>query len=368
MRFVDVAYYYNRTSQPELLLEAHRANLGYFDHFPESWQCSVIKFADGKGHIQKEHFDYYYFQGQASKLWVPLEANRFIAQLQPDVIMLHGLIFPQHLVMLQMHLQRGTKIIVQHHAEQTRHGVMAKLQRVADKYIHAYLFATKELAEPWVEEGIIKREKVFQVMEGSSDFPQLDKHAARHHLQLPPGPVFLWVGSLIELKDPLTVLRGFAQYLRQQPLAKLYMIYQQNDLLQEVQELIASDEQLSDSVFLKGKMEKKDLAWWYNAADFFITGSHREGSGYALIEAMSCGCIPVVTNIPSFRQITANGTVGKLFDKGDAHSLLEKLLQIEDMPVRKLSMQVKEQFQKELSFKAIAGQLYNVCEQLGCKV
>ncbi|HEX6181049.1 MAG TPA: glycosyltransferase family 4 protein, partial [Chitinophagaceae bacterium] len=261
-----------------------------------------------------------------------------------------------------------TKIIVQHHAEQARQGVMARLQHVADKYVDAYLFATKELAEPWVDQGIIKKEKVFQVMEGSSDLPQLDKHTARHHLQLSPGPVFLWVGSLSERKDPLTVLRGFAQYLRQQPLAALYMIYQQDELLQPVQEIIAADERLRNSVFLKGKMEKKDLAYWYNAADFFIAGSHREGSGYALIEAMSCGCIPVVTDIPSFRQITDHGNVGILFNKGDADSLLQMLRRIDNMPVRKLSMQVKEQFQKELSFKAIAGQLYKVCEQLGCKL
>ena len=149
MRFVDLTYYYNRTNEPEHLLDAHGPNLGYLEHFPQSWECSLIKFANGTGHISKEHFDYYYFQGRASKLWVPLEANRFIARLHPDVVLIHGLIFPQHLVMLQSHLGRKTKIIVQHHSELPRGGVMERLQRVADKYVQAYLFTAKQLAEPW---------------------------------------------------------------------------------------------------------------------------------------------------------------------------------------------------------------------------
>ena len=369
MRFVDVAYYYNKTDSPTQLLEEHGANLGYFDHLPVSWQNTLIKFADGgRGNVQREHYDYHYFQGKASRLWVPLEANRFIAGLRPDAVMLHGLITPQQLLILKPHLGSNTKIIIQHHGERPRRDVMGRLQRVADKYVDAYLFATKELAEPWIAQGIIKKEKVFQVMEGSSDFPHLDKHSARHHLRIPGGPVFLWVGRLNEEKDPLTVLRGFAQYLRIQPLAKLYMIYQQEELLQPVQELIASDELLRAAVSLQGKMAKKDLAYWYNAADFFIAGSHREGSGYALIEAMSCGCVPVVTDIPSFRQITNNGAAGILFRRGDADSLLQTLRRLEEVPVKQLSLQVKEQFQKELSFKAIARQLVDVCEKIGCSV
>ena len=34
------------------------------------------------------------------------------------------------------------------------------------------------------------------------------------------------------------------------------------------------------------------------AADIFTLGSHREGSGYALTEALACGLPPVVTDIP----------------------------------------------------------------------
>lgn len=367
MRFVDVAYYYNRTDRPELLPDAHRANVGYFDFLPDGWQCTLVKFADGEGHADHGRFNYHYFQGKGSRFWLPRKANRFIADQNPDVVMVHGLVFPQQVLLLKSVLPRHTRIIIQHHADVPGGKLMGFLQRRADRHVSAYLFAAKELAEPWIRRGIISRDKVYQVMEGSTDLPVFDKHAARHHLQLPGGPVFLWVGRLDANKDPLTVLRGFRQYLREQGTAKLYMVYHTDELLQPVREMISSDELLSASVILKGKLEKKDLAYWYNAADYYISGSHSEGSGYALIEAMGCGCVPVVTDIPSFRQITGNGDVGFLFDKANEKSLCNVLRSLDHAHVKQFAVKVKEQFERELSFRAIAGQLAHVCERIGVK-
>lgn len=366
MRFADVAYFYNRTDKPEQLLEAHRANLGYFDFLPAHWQRTLVKFADGKGHITGASFEYRYFQGHPSRLWIPLEANTFMAGLRPDMVLVHGLIFPQQLIMLRSRLGKSAKIMVQHHGELPGQGIMRGLQCIADKYVDAYLFAARDLAVPWIKDGIIGQEKVHEVMEGSVDPVEIDKHTAREYLKLPPGPMFLWVGRLNQNKDPLTVLRGFAKYAKHEPLAKLYMVFQENDLLNEVRELISSDELLGASVVLVGKKDKKELMYWYNAADFYISGSHREGSGYALIEAMSCGCVPVVTDIPSFRKITA-GT-GLLYQSGDPDPLLAALHQAHALQLNEMSSKVKEQFKHELSFKAIAEQITSVCQRIGCNV
>ena len=47
------------------------------------------------------------------------------------------------------------------------------------------------------------------------------------------------------------------------------------------------------------------MAAFYSAADLFVVGSHHEGSGYSLMEACACGAMPVVTDIPTFRLLTA---------------------------------------------------------------
>ncbi len=61
------------------------------------------------------------------------------------------------------------------------------------------------------------------------------------------------------------------------------------------------------------------------AADLFVLGSHREGSSFALIEALATGLTPVVTDIPSLRALTGNGAVGALWPCGDAGALDDAL-------------------------------------------
>jgi glycosyltransferase involved in cell wall biosynthesis len=363
MTFVDITYYYNHTPQPDLLLDAHWPNIGYFEFLPANWRCSLIKFADATGHIKRPHFDYYFFQGKASKLWFPTAANRFVASLKPDIVMVHGLIFPHQILMLRRRLPPNTKIIVQHHAERPGTGIMQRLQKMANKHVSAYLFSTAALAWPWVSAGIIEKEKVFEVMEGSTDMPRMNKADARTRLQLAGGPVFLWVGWLDKNKDPLTVLKAFEQYALRQPSAKLYMFFQGGELEQQVESMI-NQSALKGSVFLKGRMERKQLAYWYNAADYYISGSYSEGSGYALIEAMNCGCVPVVTDIPSFRKITANGKAGYLFKPGSSGSLFEILSLLPQVPRQQLIQEVLDQFERELSFKAIAQRIEKICAGL----
>lgn len=346
MKFVDISYYFNRTDHPEALLDAHSPNLGYFDHLPEDWQCTLVKFAEKEGHSRQPRFDYYYFKGGDSKLWVPVGANRFIAGLKPDVVMVHGLIVPQQVLALKAQLPKGCKIIVQHHAERPAKGIMGRLQRLADKCIDGYLFAAKELAGPWVEAGVLKEEKVFEMMEGSSVMPRMNKQEARKHLKLGDETVFLWVGRWDSNKNPTTALTAFSNYVQVRPGARLCMVGG---------DYAGRSPYLDHHVVLPGRLERSELAYWYNAADYYISSSYSEGSGYALIEAMSCGCVPVVSDIPSFRKITGN--TGYLFKPGNVPLMTEVLCSLPAKPDEKFIAKVLAQFENELSFKAIARQL-----------
>jgi hypothetical protein len=56
-------------------------------------------------------------------------------------------------------------------------------------------------------------------------------------------------------------------------------------------------------VRLAGEVAHDRIAAFLSAADIFVVGSHHEGSGYALMEALACGTTPVVTDIPAFRAL-----------------------------------------------------------------
>lgn len=115
---------------------------------------------------------------------------------------------------------------------------------------------------------------------------------------------------------------------------------------------------------LIGQVKQRELETWYNSANYYISGSHEESCGFALLEAMACGCIPIVTNIPTFRKITKQGELGLLFEPGDEDSLIAQLSKLPLLEEEQLSDKITAYFEKELSFREIAADLYLVCKRL----
>jgi glycosyltransferase involved in cell wall biosynthesis len=93
------------------------------------------------------------------------------------------------------------------------------------------------------------------------------------------------------------------------------------------------------------------------AADFLVLGSHSEGSGYAVIEALACGTTPLVTDIPSLRRITGDGAVGALSPPGDADAMARALVEWSRKPRAELRHAAREHFERALSVSAIGQQL-----------
>ena len=107
-----------------------------------------------------------------------------------------------------------------------------------------------------------------------------------------------------------------------------------------------------------------DMEAIYSSADFLLQASLREWSGLAIMEALSCGCIPVVTDIPSFRALTASGRYGRLYPIGDDGALAEALLAIDNAERESLAKSIRGYFAAELSFAALARQLDAVYDDL----
>jgi glycosyltransferase involved in cell wall biosynthesis len=91
---------------------------------------------------------------------------------------------------------------------------------------------------------------------------------------------------------------------------------------------------------------------YYSAADVFISGSHYEGSGYALIEAMSAGLVPIVTDIPSFRSIT--GDSGERWQPGDANEFASAVRRVASIDLSDQHARVRAQYEHVLRWEAIA--------------
>jgi glycosyltransferase involved in cell wall biosynthesis len=300
----------------------------------------------------------YKFIQQAKEVEIfPNRMHAIIKKYSPDIILINGFIFPLQLIQLRFQIGPNTRIIIINRSEKPGTGWRGWLQKMADAYVSNYLFASKTDAGKWTDKGIIKNSnKIREVMHASSNFQKENKKAAREKLKIGGSPIYLWVGRLDANKDPLTVVKAFLQFIQAFPDARLYMIFQQDDLLNEVIKLI-KDSGAKKNIYLEGNKEHSELGTWYSAADFVISGSHYEGGGIAIIEAMSCGAIPIITRIPSFIKMTDQGKYGLLYEPGNSAALHSLLLLTPDTDIEGESQKVMKRFQNEFSFKAIAGKI-----------
>lgn len=314
-----------------------------------------IEQIDYEGRYQQNGVDYHFMDFGKRTLLFPRQQHRYIKALQPDVVFVHGLHFAIQVIQLRLQLGPRVKIIAQHHAEKPSRWPKRYFQQLAAYCIDAYLFTSQAMGLDWMKKAHIRSTgKIHGVMEGSSVFYPVAQALAIAKTGVQGAPAFLWVGRLNDNKDPLTVVRAFLQFTRQHPEARLYMIYHTTELLPEIESLLQSEAAYKDKVVLVGQVPHDDLLYWYNSVPFIISGSHYEGSGIAVCEAMSCGCIPVLTDILSFRLLTDNGHCGVLYAAGNKAALLQALLQVTTLNVAAERSKVLAQFQSQLSFDAIA--------------
>jgi glycosyltransferase involved in cell wall biosynthesis len=316
------------------------------------------------GEYKKEGVHYHFKQFTKLGRLFPLTLHRFIKKQKPEVVVIQSLHFPVQVILLRLCLGRKTKIMVQNHAEKPFAGLKRQFQKIADKFIDGYLFASYELGADWVKTGnIAAGVKIHEVMEVSSIFSPMDKAAAIAKTGVEGKPVFLWVGRLNANKAPLTVVKAFLRFAELHPPARLYMIYHTVEFLEDIREVINRSPQ-KDSIKLIGKIPHNDLQYWLSSSDIMVSGSYYEGSGTAVCEAMSCGCMPLVTDIPSFRMMTDKGRCGLLYEPGNEDALLSALQQTVTIDIEAKKQASFEYFKSNLSFGAIAAQIQEIASSL----
>ena len=363
MKFIFSGYVFTEEfNDPTRWIDRIKAYTGILSALSKNSEVVSIDQINYEGKFVKDGVTHYFMRFEKSFLQRKLHA--FIKTQQPDVVVVQSLHFPLQVILLRFKLGNKVKIILHNHAERPFAGIKKYLQRIADRYVDAYLFASRGMGMEWVEKGnMASADKLHEVMEVSSVFSPMDKAEAKTKTGVTGDLVFLWVGRLDANKDPLTVVRAFLKFAETKQTARLYMIYHTDELLAEIRAVL-DDSANRDSITLIGKVPHEELQDWYNSADIILSGSHYEGSGTAVCEAMSCGCMPVVTDILSFRMITDNGRCGLLYEPGNETSLLLALKLTCEIDLRKKQELSLQYFRETLSFEAIAGKIQAIAESL----
>ncbi len=274
-----------------------------------------------------------------------------LSELAPDVLHVQGLAFAGDAYAISRHLPR-LPILCQDHADRVPPWWRRRRWGRWYSAVSAVAFTAAEQARAFVAAGVFgEGMPVFAIPESSSRFTPGDRAAARADTGLHGDPCVLWVGHLDHGKDPLTVIDGIAAAAARLPGLHLWCAFGSAPLMDDVQARVRAHPELAGRVHFLGSVPHARVETLMRATDVFVSGSRAESCGYALLEAMACGATPVVTDIPSFRALTAEGRVGRLWPAGDSARLAAALL---DAWIRKMPRdEVRRHFDDHLSFAAV---------------
>ena len=83
---------------------------------------------------------------------------------------------------------------------------------------------------------------------------------------------------------------------------------------------------VGDSVTLLPKLEPIEMAALYQRSQVAVSPSEHDGTPNTFLEAIACGCFPVVGDIESLREWVQDGSNGKLIDPGNPEALANAVI------------------------------------------
>lgn len=318
-------------------------------------RVTVIQASGSEAEIHRDGVTYRFVRvprlGTSAK--AGLRPGRLVAAVrreQPDVIHFNGLNFPSH---CRAVCTLGIPVLVQDHGSSAGSRIAA-LRGWGLRNVAAAAFTSREQAEPFIRSGQLPAHiPIFAIPESSSAFTRGPQAEARRTTGIHGSPALLWVGHLAPSKDPLTVLRAVQQAIDHLPGLHFWCAYGSAGLLPEIRALLQSDRRLAERVHLLGKVRHDTVEQLCRACDFLVLGSRREGSGYALIEALACGLPPIATDIPSFRALTGDGEAGMLVPAGDVESFGKAIAELAAQTSEEMRCRTRAHFEKNLSFDVV---------------
>ncbi len=204
------------------------------------------------------------------------------------------------------------------------------LRRAHSPLVHRYVAVSKDLKRYLVGRIGVSPSRITQIYNGV-DIERFSAADAKPVGILPPafyGPntiVIGTVGRLQAVKDQATLIRGFAQLLRQHPsmraLIRLAIVGDgpmRSTLLECVQQ-----EALADVVWMPGA--RNEMARVYECFDVFVLPSLQEGISNTVLEAMAAGLPIIATAVGGNPELVIDDVNGCLIPPSDPRALANKL-------------------------------------------
>lgn len=146
----------------------------------------------------------------------------------------------------------------------------------------------------------------------------------------------IFCGRLVAKKGVETLLQAFAIVHRKRPDLELD-IYGDGPLRERLQHLV-NNLGITSGVRFLGAVEQTVLPEAYSSSQIAVMpsviaeGGDQEGLGLSIIEAIFCGCVPVLSRLPATEDILPKEAEGFFVTPGAIVELAEKIVEVLDDP------------------------------------
>ncbi|MEX0315397.1 MAG: glycosyltransferase family 4 protein [Allomuricauda sp.] len=232
-----------------------------------------------------------------------IELYQVLKVLDPDVVHVHHA--RSGLAAAVVNLFRCRAFLVEDGAQRDNYRLPTRimftvLQIMATHVVFVSQAVRKSLSR--LERSLIGTSKVSVIYYGL-ELPKVntsDQTLFRARYNLKDGErIFAHTGRLIPVKNQKGILDLFAKLVREKE-GKL-LIAGDGPLRTEL-EKYAHDVGIGDMVIFLGLLDRNDIYTLLSISKFFVMMSHTEGHSVSLLEAMGYGCIPILSDIASFRE------------------------------------------------------------------
>lgn len=136
----------------------------------------------------------------------------------------------------------------------------------------------------------------------------------------------LYLGGFSPRKNVLGLIQAYHQIYKKLPhLCDLVIVGTPKDSHQEIASFIEKLE-IKDRVKFTGFVPYAHLPYFYNSASVFVYPSTYEGFGLPPLEAMSCGCPTITSNVTSMPEVVGDGAV--LVNPYDIEEISQAILRV----------------------------------------
>ncbi len=131
-----------------------------------------------------------------------------------------------------------------------------------------------------------------------------------------------YAARLVRQQKRADLLQNLVSELEKRNLHYIFQIAGEGECEEVLRSFVARN-QLQNKVQLLGRMSKSQMKDFWKRQDVFVNVSEYEGTSLSMLEAMSYGCVPVVTDVSGAREFISSGRNGYVCDVRDVEGMAE---------------------------------------------